>query len=223
MVPFPQRMAVSHPAQIKTDPEEHVATDCISQKRTWVVRAIWHFRTMISLDELGLVMPRGLPGTSCRSWRRSRMATLVVGTQAACLPPLQHPLMLETGGSMWLEPWWVNTCTVPYLSSKPAQSPELMWIQHKWQSPQICVLAQFWWFSLTSCHENSTVLASGRDLLTRSLSGKGPASRPRTALLACGHCMDILGRCSLGLFSDSRVKFPPLIAPSLHLSFKLFL
>lgn len=137
MVPFPQRMSVSHPAQIKIDPEEHVATDCIRQKGTWVVRALWHFRAMISLEELGLVMPRGLPGTSCRSCRRGSRTTLVVGTQdEGCLPPPQHPLMLKTGGSMWLEPWWVNTCTVPYLSSKPAQRPELMWIWHKWQSPK---------------------------------------------------------------------------------------
>lgn len=180
---------------------------------------------MISLEELGLVMPRGLPGTSCRSCRRGSRTTLVVCTQdEGCLPPPQHPLMLKTGGSMWLEPWWVNTCTVPYLSSKPAQRPELMWIRHKWQSPQISVSAQFWWFSLMSCHENSTVLASGRDLLTRSLSGNQDlSSRPRTAPLACGHCMDILRRCSLGSVSDSRVKFPPLTAPSLHLSFKLFL
>lgn len=127
MVPFPQRMSVSLPAQIKTDPEEHVATDCIRQKRWWVITALWHFRTMISLEELGLVMPRGLLDSSCRSFRRGSMTTLVVGTQGeACLPPPQNPLMLKTGGSMWLEHWWVNTCTVPYLSSKPVGcgSPE---------------------------------------------------------------------------------------------------
>lgn len=48
MVPIARVMYVPHPAQFKTDPEKHDGTNFIRQEKTWVGRALWHCRTMVS-------------------------------------------------------------------------------------------------------------------------------------------------------------------------------
>lgn len=73
VVPFPQRMSVSHLVVLKTDPKEHYATNSIRQERTLeqgsnVLKfTILEQGSQKPLEELGLATPRGWPDTWSRT------------------------------------------------------------------------------------------------------------------------------------------------------------
>lgn len=68
VVPFPQRMSVSHLVVLKTDPKEHYATNSIRQERTLEGPfTILEQGSQKPLEELGLATPRGWPDTWSRT------------------------------------------------------------------------------------------------------------------------------------------------------------